>query len=171
MKLFITVVFMLFSSLPHQAHGKLGIGDVFGDWTEYCEKASAGNESCNLYQTLSIKGQSTPLISLRVQYIPGKKSPILFVTLPLGVLLNFPAKMEISGQALELKYQFCEQEGCSSAIVLTPPMLKLMSSEDKLLIKYVSHERKWTGIPISLKGFSNGLKKISAENSDKKSKQ
>jgi len=139
---------------------KIGMGDVFDDWAEYCEPYQSNQESCNLYQTLSIKGSKKPLVSLRVQYIEGKKSPILFVTLPLGVLLNFPAKLEIAGQKLDLKYQFCEQEGCSTAIVLTAPMLKIMYASEKLLIKYVNKERKWVGIPISLKGFQRGMAKI-----------
>ncbi len=158
----IIIIFLALMGLfsANFSYARPGIGESFQDWTEYCELLENKQESCHIYQTLTLKGDKTPILSLRVQHIPGKKEPVLFITLQLGVLLSYQPVMELDKQPLKMQFQFCETDGCSAAKVLTEPMLQVMKGSEKFIIKFVNMDRKLIAIPVSLKGFSKGLAKI-----------
>ncbi len=157
-------IFMLtFLFTPAVLEARPGIGESFQDWTEFCELKDNHEESCNIYQTLTLKGEKTPILSLRVQYLPGKVEPLLFITLQLGVFLSYQPVLELDKQPLKMQFQFCDREGCSAAMVLTEPMLKVMKNSTQIKLKFVNIDRKLVAIPVSMKGFSQGLAKIAKQ--------
>lgn len=155
-----TILLIIFLSNTNYAMARPGIGESFQDWTEFCEVSESKQESCNIYQTLTLKGEKTPILSLRVQYITGKLEPLLFITLQLGVFLSYQPIVELDNQPLQMQFQFCEKDGCTAAMVLTDPMLKAIQNSTTIKVKFVNLERKLIAIPVSTKGFTKGLAKI-----------
>jgi len=168
--------FVLFSPLSWAAteastapsNPELGVGKTYGDWTEYCEKGANDTEICNISQTLTRQGSQQLLLSIRVNYVPGKKLPLVFATIPLGGLLTYSPLFKVGqGKPLKLAYQFCDISGCTAVAVLTAEIVSSLEKESQAVVQYVSIARKAIGIPVSLKGFRRGLKTLTRKRTTK----
>ncbi len=149
-------------SAPEQAETTEGVGKSYGDWTEFCDKDVDGAEMCNISQTLTRQGSQHLLLSIRVNFVPGKNKPIVFATLPLGGLLTYSPLLKVGkSEPLKLAYQFCDISGCTAVAVLTDEIVGSLKTETQAVVQYVNIARKAIGIPVSLRGFSKGLKKLS----------
>jgi len=138
-----------------------GVGKSYGDWTEFCETTGNGGKICNISQTLTRQGSQQLLLSIRINYVPGKKQPIVFATLPLGGLLTSAPILKVGTVApFEMAYQFCDISGCTAVAVIDDQTLGALKAETQAVVQFVNIARKRIGIPVSLRGFSKGLKSL-----------
>ncbi len=159
----LTLAFIFLCSVSNElmAANDDGVGQSFGDWTEYCEKESDVSELCNISQTLTRQGSQQLLLSIRINYVPGKQQPIVFATLPLGGLLTYSPLLKVgNAEPLKLAYQFCDISGCTAVAVINAATVSAMKTENQAVVQYVNIARKAIGIPVSLKGFTKGLEKL-----------
>ncbi len=163
--LFYMLIFPRFSlAATESSTSELGVDKNYGDWTEYCEDAAKDEKICNISQTLTRQGSQQLLLSIRVNFIPEKKQPLVFATLPLGGLLTYSPLLKVGkGEPLKLAYQFCDISGCTAVAVLDDETVAALKTETQAVVQYVNIARKRIGIPVSLLGFSKGLAEISKQ--------
>ena len=89
----------------------------------------------------------------------------MFVTVPLGIYLGsgIGGKIETSDQ-FKFNLQSCNQRGCQGATETKGAMLTDLKKGERLIIGFKARaDSKTIAVPVSLKGFTGGLKAINGQ--------
>lgn len=157
-----------FIALPATAQdAKPKIGERIGDWIFQCQALSAGENICGLVQTVIDSKTKRQIVGIAIRYAgKGEKKRLgMFVTVPLGIFLGagIGGKVDTSDQ-FKFNLQSCNQRGCQGATEIKEPMLADLKKGKRLIVGFKARvDSKTIGVPVSLKGFTDGLKAIGAK--------
>lgn len=151
----------------------------FGDWGFVCSTSDTAGaddkeakESCNLFQTALLnrdegEGPGQRVLLTRVGYLDGNEKPVLLITAPLGILLPMGITVEVEGHdAIRIPVQRCDAGGCLAYVVMDPPFVAAMKKGDEAKVTVYDTQRRGVPIPLSLKGFTDGMEALAKSRMD-----
>ena len=143
------------------------VGERIGDWVFQCQALSATENICGMVQTVIDNKSKRQVVGIAVRYAGkgDKKRLGMFVTVPLGIYLGsgIGGKVDSSDQ-FKFNLQSCNQRGCQGATEIKPEMLADLKKGNRLIIGFKARaDSKTIAVPVSLKGFTDGLKAIDAQ--------
>lgn len=134
----------------------------FKDWTATCPTADTQHPLCFIMQNLALKKTGKRILSVRVGPLSGNGQPMLLVTVPLGVFLPAGIELSIDGaNAKRVDYQFCNAEGCSAVIALSPGALERLKAGRQARVVFEDARERPISVPVSLLGFTAAYAHIS----------
>ncbi len=143
-------------------------GETFKDWKAQCQEIKeTGKESCFIFQNLTIKTEegSRQLLHLAVGYPPDKQEPMVIFTLPLGISLPPGVSLTVDkGEPIRLRLEYCVPQGCKALFRLDTQWLASFKAGSKAQVTVQDGARRAIGIPVSLNGFTAGLKALQQHN-------
>lgn len=157
-----------FLSAPAAAQdAKPKVGERIGDWVFQCQALSATENICGMVQTVIDNKTKRQIVGIAVRYAgkDDKRRLGLFVTVPLGIYLGSGIGGKIdSSEQFKFNLQSCNQRGCQGATEIKPDMLADLKKGQRLIVGFKARaDSKTIAVPISLKGFTDGLKAIDAQ--------
>ncbi len=129
-----------------------------GAWSVVCDKpAGASSEQCALMQNVIAEDRPEIGLSVVVLKTADRKSKILRVLAPLGVLLPNGLGLNIDGKDIGRAYFVrCFADGCYAEVVLEDELLKTLRSGASATFIVFQSPEEGIGIPVDLKGFAEG---------------
>ncbi|HEX8045956.1 invasion associated locus B family protein [Rhizobium sp.] len=129
-----------------------------GAWSVVCDKpAGAATEQCALMQNVIAEDRPEVGLSVVVLKTADRKSKILRVLAPLGVLLPNGLGLNIDGKDIGRAYFVrCFADGCYAEVVLEDELLKTLRSGATATFIVFQSPEEGIGIPVDLKGFADG---------------
>ena len=129
-----------------------------GAWSVVCDKpAGASTEQCALMQNVIAEDRPEIGLSVVVLKTADRKSKILRVLAPLGVLLPNGLGLNIDGKDIGRAYFVrCFADGCYAEVVLEDELLKTLRSGATATFIVFQSPEEGIGIPVDLKGFAEG---------------
>lgn len=135
------------------------VRNVHGDWQVRCDTPpGAKEEQCALIQNVTAEDRENVGLSVIVLKTADKKTRLLRVLAPLGVLIPTGLGLRVDGTDIgNATFVRCLPTGCISEVVLQDDLIaKLETGETATFIIFQTPE-EGIGIPISLKGFKEGF--------------
>jgi invasion protein IalB len=129
-----------------------------GAWSVVCDKpAGASAEQCALMQNVIAEDRPEVGLSVVVLKTADRKSKILRVLAPLGVLLPNGLGLNVDGKDIGRAYFVrCFADGCYAEVVLEDELLKTFRSGASATFIVFQTPEEGIGIPVDLKGFADG---------------
>jgi invasion protein IalB len=129
-----------------------------GAWSVVCDKpAGAATEQCALMQNVIAEDRPEVGLSVVVLKTADRKSKILRVLAPLGVLLPNGLGLNVDGKDIGRAYFVrCFADGCYAEVVLEDELLKTFRSGAQATFIVFQTPEEGIGIPVDLKGFAEG---------------
>lgn len=130
-----------------------------GDWQMRCDTPpGATAEQCALIQNVTAEDRENVGLTVIVLKAVDKKTRLLRVLAPLGVLLPSGLGLRVDGAKIgQAGFVRCLPSGCLAEVILRDEELaKLETGETATFIIFQTPE-EGIGIPISLKGFKEGF--------------
>ncbi|RDJ14825.1 invasion associated locus B family protein [Rhizobium grahamii] len=129
-----------------------------GAWSVVCDKpAGASAEQCALMQNVIAEDRPEVGLSVVVLKTADRKSKILRVLAPLGVLLPNGLGLNVDGKDIGRAYFVrCFADGCYAEVVLEDELLKTFRSGASATFIVFQTPEEGIGIPVDLKGFAEG---------------
>ncbi len=129
-----------------------------GAWSVVCDKpAGAATEQCALMQNVIAEDRPEVGLSVVVLKTADRKSKILRVLAPLGVLLPNGLGLNVDGKDIGRAYFVrCFADGCYAEVVLEDELLKTFRSGASATFIVFQTPEEGIGIPVDLKGFAEG---------------
>ena len=156
--------FAFFSSAIAQDN-KPKVGERIGDWTFQCQAVAADQNVCDIIQTIADNNTRRQVLAIAVRPVGQEKRIAMFVTAPLGIFLGsgIGGKIE-DGEQFKFNLQSCTQRGCQAAIAIEKDRLEALKKGQRLLVGFKARaDANTITVPVSLKGFTAGLKAIGSE--------
>ena len=150
------------SGLSGSAYAQGTVKSVHGDWQIRCDTPpGAQGEQCVLIQ--SVTAEDRPNIGLTVIILKtaDKKSRIMRVIAPPGVLLPSGLGLKVDNAELgRAGFVRCVPNGCVAEVVMDDTLIgKLRTGQSATFIIFQTPE-EGIGFPISLKGLGEGFDKL-----------
>lgn len=142
-----------------QALAQGEVKSTHGDWQMRCDTPpGASGEQCALIQNVTAEDRENVGLSVIVLKTADKQARILRVLAPLGVLLPSGLGLRVDDADIgRAGFVRCLPNGCIAEVILEEGLLsKLKSGKLATFIIFQTPE-EGIGIPISLKGFSEGF--------------
>ncbi|NNH30863.1 invasion associated locus B family protein [Rhizobium sp. SEMIA 4085] len=129
-----------------------------GAWSVVCDKpAGASAEQCALMQNVIAEDRPEVGLSVVVLKTADRKSKILRVLAPLGVLLPNGLGLNVDGKDIGRAYFVrCFADGCYAEVVLEDELLKTFRRGTSATFIVFQTPEDGIGIPVDLKGFAEG---------------
>ncbi|MEZ2129316.1 MULTISPECIES: invasion associated locus B family protein [unclassified Sinorhizobium] len=129
-----------------------------GAWSVICDKPpGASTEQCALMQNVIAEDRPEVGLSVVVLKTADRKSKILRVLAPLGVLLPNGLGLNVDGKDIGRAYFVrCFSDGCYAEVVLEDELLKTLRSGTQATFIVFQTPEEGIGIPVDLKGFADG---------------
>ncbi|AMC13306.1 hypothetical protein RL73_01275 [Liberibacter crescens] len=129
-----------------------------GAWSILCEKpAGASREQCALMQNVIAEDKPDIGLSIIVLNTVDHKSRILRVLAPLGILLPNGLGLSIDGKDIGKTYFVrCSSDGCYAEVILEDELMNALKNGTTATFILFQTPEEGIGIPVDLKGFSNG---------------
>jgi len=129
-----------------------------GAWSVVCDKPAGANaEQCALMQNVIAEDRPEVGLSVVVLKTADRKSKILRVLAPLGVLLPNGLGLNVDGKDIGRAYFVrCFADGCYAEVVLEDELLKTLRSGAQATFIVFQTPEEGIGIPVDLKGFAEG---------------
>ncbi|WP_245884175.1 invasion associated locus B family protein [Hartmannibacter diazotrophicus] len=145
------------SIVPAMAQGT--VKQTFEDWQVRCDQPpGARDEQCALIQNVTAEDRDNVGLSVIVLKTADQKTPFLRVLAPLGVLLPSGLGLRIDDKDIgRTAFVRCLANGCFAEAVMEGDLLKAMETGKSATFIIFQTPEEGIGIPISLKGFKEGL--------------
>lgn len=129
-----------------------------GDWQMRCDTpAGAQGEQCALVQSVTAEDMPNVGLTVIVLKTADKKSRLLRVLAPLGVLLPSGLGLRIdSAEVGRAGFVRCLTNGCVAEVVLEDPLVNQLRSGKSATFIIFQTPEKGIGVPVSLSGFGPG---------------
>jgi len=133
-----------------------------GAWSMVCDiPPGASSEQCALMQNVVAEDRSEVGLSVVVLKTADQKAKILRILAPLGVLLPNGLGLNVDGKDIGRAYFVrCFQDGCYAEVILEEKLLKTLQSGQTATFIVFQTPEEGIGIPVDLKGFTEGFKKL-----------
>jgi len=133
-----------------------------GAWSMVCETPpGASSEQCALMQNVVAQDRSEVGLSVVILRTADRKSEIMRVLAPLGVLLPNGLGLNVDGKDIGRAYFVrCFQDGCYAEVILEGQLLEDLKKGTTATFIVFQTPEEGIGIPVDLSGFSDGYSKI-----------
>lgn len=144
------------------AQAQVKDGESFDNWTVRCEDSKdAQARQCFIFQNLVTREGAQRVLHVAIGYLPDRPEPIALVTLPLGISLPPGASIQVDdGEPTRFPVERCEPNGCRAGLRLESPLLDAMKTGQELRVTFQDGSRKPVTVPLSLQGFTAGLRAL-----------
>lgn len=144
---------------------------TYGSWQLRCQTATTGGKTvktCEIAQTIQIKGQARPLVQIAIGPQKGANAPLSLVLLtPIGIWLPEPPVIALGdkGPPVSTAFKRCLPSACYSDVPFTDALKARIIARGNAKGSVVFHpdEGKDAKIPIAFKGFADALDALLAE--------
>ena len=129
-----------------------------GNWQIRCDNPPGSKgEQCALVQSVTAQDRPNVGLSIIVLKTADKKTQLLRVLAPLGVLLPAGLGLRIDGAEIgRAGFVRCLPNGCVAEVVLDDALIgKLRNGKQAVFIIFQTPE-EGIGVPVSLEGFGPG---------------
>lgn len=159
-KLFLGV--LLAGLMCANAHAQGVVKGDFGDWQMTCDTPPGATfEQCALIQNVTAEDQPGVALSVIVLKTADKKTQLLRILAPLGVLLPNQLGLVLDGNDKgRAPFIRCLPNGCMAEVVLDPNLIGELSAAETALFVVFKTPEEGIGIPVSMNGFSAGYKAL-----------
>lgn len=135
------------------------VRESHGAWSILCDKpAGSSVEQCAMMQNVIADDRPEVGLSVVVLKTVDRKARILRILAPLGVLLKDGMDLFVDGNNIGRAYfTRCFSEGCYVEVEIDDELLKILrAGKSAVFALRESVDQDRVGIPIELKGFSEG---------------
>jgi invasion protein IalB len=147
---------------PEPAAAQNGVRGQFGDWQIRCEvPAGAASEQCALMQRVVDENRSNVALDVIVLKTADKKTRLLRVVAPLGVLL--PSRLGLKIDQTDIgrtEFVRCIPSGCMAEVVMDDGLMAKFTSGKLATFIIFQTPEEGIGIPVSLDRFGEGFGKL-----------
>jgi invasion protein IalB len=162
--LVLALCFALVLAMTHPLQAQIETKASFGDWHVNCGKPPGAKDlRCALVQRVIDEERSN--VGLRVVFLlTSDGQNVLRVVAPLGVLLPFGLGLRIDDEPIgkqPLPFIRCRPMGCISEIIVKKKLLDKFKAGTTAMFIIVETKKEGRAIPVSLKGFTKGLERLS----------
>lgn len=149
-------------ALAGPAPGALAQGAVrstFGDWQIRCEMpAGAQAEQCAVYQNIVAEDRPNMTLLVIALRTADKKSQLLRVVAPLGVLLPSGLGLRIDQADIgRAAFMRCINTGCIAEAVIDDKLAEQLRTGQQATFIVFQTPEEGIGIPVSLSGFGQAF--------------
>jgi invasion protein IalB len=158
----IILVVLLIAGSSLAAHAQGTVRSIHADWQIRCDTPpGAQAEQCALLQSVTAEDRPNVGLTVIVLKTADKKSRIMRVIAPPGVLLPSGLGLKIDNAEVgRAGFVRCVPNGCIAEVVMDDNLLsKLKTGQSATFIIFQTPE-EGIGFPISLKGFGEGFDKL-----------
>jgi invasion protein IalB len=159
---FVAAVVAALLGLSGSAQAQGTVKSVHGDWQIRCDTPpGAQGEQCVLIQ--SVTAEDRPNIGLTVIILKtaDKKSRIMRVIAPPGVLLPSGLGLKVDNAELgRAGFVRCVPNGCVAEVVMDDNLINKMRTGQSATFIIFQTPEEGIGFPISLKGLGEGFDKL-----------
>ncbi len=156
------VAIMLALGSAQTAVAQGAVKSVHKDWQIRCDTPpGAKNEQCALIQSVTSADRANVGLTVIVLKTADKKSRLMRVVAPLGVLLPSGLGLKIDNANIgRAGFVRCLPNGCIAEVVMDDKLLKaLLTGKTATFIIFQTPE-EGIGFPMSLAGFAEGYDKL-----------
>jgi invasion protein IalB len=149
-------------SVAPPAQGEPPVRSTHADWQVRCDTpAGAQNEQCVLMQFVTAEDRENVGLTVFVLKTADKKSRIMRILAPLGVLLPSGLGLKIDDTDLgRAGFVRCLPNGCVAEVILEDKLLGQLETGKTATFIIFQTPEEGIGIPISLNGFGEGFKAL-----------
>ena len=135
------------------------VKNTFEDWQLRCETpAGAKAEQCALLQYLADNDRPNLTLVVIVLKTADSKGTLLRVVAPLGILLPAGLGLKIDGTDIgRAGFVRCLTTGCVAEVVMDEALIRALKGGQNAVFIVFQTPEEGVGIPLSLKGFSEGF--------------
>ena len=147
---------------PSSAMAQGTVRSTHGSWAMVCDTPpGASSEQCGLMQNVVAEDRPEVGLSVFILRTADRKSEMIRVLAPLGVLIPSGLGLNIDGRDIgSTWFVRCFPEGCYTEVILTQELLtQLKQGKNAIFILFQTPE-EGIGIPVDLTGFSEGYSQI-----------
>jgi invasion protein IalB len=144
------------------AHAQGVVRSVHGDWQIRCDTPpGAQAEQCALIQSVTAEDRINVGLTVIVLRTADQKSRLMRVLAPLGVLLPSGLGLKVDQTDIgRAGFVRCLPNGCIAEVIMDDKLVgQLKTGQTATFIIFQTPE-EGIGIPVSLKGFSEGFDKL-----------
>jgi invasion protein IalB len=134
----------------------------YGDWQMSCDTPpGASFEQCALIQNVTAEDQPNVGLSVIVLKTADQQARLLRVLAPLGVLLPNGLGLNVDGKDIgRVAFVRCLPNGCVAEVVLDDELIATLSEGSNAIFVVFRTPEEGVGIPVSLRGFSDGFAQL-----------
>ncbi|MCE1234857.1 MAG: invasion associated locus B family protein [Hyphomicrobiales bacterium] len=138
------------------------VKSTHGDWQIRCDTPpGAKAEQCALIQNVTAEDRPNVGLSVIVLKTADKKQRILRVLAPLGVLLPSGLGLKVDQTDVgRTPFVRCLPNGCVAEVVMDDKLMDQLKAGTSATFIVFQTPEEGIGIPIALKGFSEGFDKL-----------
>ncbi|HXW29100.1 MAG TPA: invasion associated locus B family protein [Xanthobacteraceae bacterium] len=154
---------LLTMALPSdQARAQGVVKSVFGDWQIRCDTPpGAQSEQCALIQSVTAEDRPNVGLTVIVLKTADQKNRLMRVLAPLGVLLPSGLGLKINQSDIgRAGFVRCLPNGCVAEVIMDDNLIKQLRGGQTATFIIFQTPEEGIGIPVSLKGFGDGLDKL-----------
>jgi invasion protein IalB len=157
-----TIAVVSLAAVSGAAHAQGTVRSVHSDWQIRCDTPpGAQTEQCALIQSVTAEDRPNIGLTVIVLRTADRKSRIMRVIAPPGVLLPSGLGLKVDNAELgRAGFVRCVPNGCVAEVVMDDNLIaKLRTGQSATFIIFQTPE-EGIGFPISLKGFGEGFDKL-----------
>ncbi len=130
-----------------------------GAWSTVCgQPPGAPGKQCAIEQVVADKDQRDVQILIRAFRTADKKTRILQVLAPLGVLLPKGLGLFVDGKDIGRAYfLLCQTDGCEVEVAMDDDLMKTFKGGKQAVFTIYRTQETGIGFPVDLKGFGEGF--------------
>jgi invasion protein IalB len=144
------------------AHAQGAVRGTFGDWQIRCETpAGAQAEQCAVYQNIVAEDRPNMTLLVIALRTADKKSQLLRVVAPLGVLLPSGLGLRIDQTDIgRAAFMRCINTGCIAEAVIDEKLAEQLRTGQQATFIVFQTPEEGIGIPVSLSGFNQAFESL-----------
>jgi invasion protein IalB len=148
--------------VPGAAVAQGTVKSVHGDWQLRCDTPpGAQNEQCALIQSVTAEDRPNVGLTVIVLKTADQKSRLMRVLAPLGVLLPSGLGLKIDNADIgRAGFVRCLPNGCVAEVVMDDNLVNQLRTGQSATFIIFQTPEEGIGIPMSLRGFSEGFDKL-----------
>jgi invasion protein IalB len=149
-------------SVAPPSQGEPPVRSTHADWQVRCDTpAGAQNEQCVLMQFVTAEDRENVGLTVIILKTADKKSRIMRILAPLGVLLPSGLGLKIDETDLgRAGFVRCLPNGCVAEVILEDKLLDQLKTGKTATFIIFQTPEEGIGIPISLNGFGPGFEAL-----------
>ncbi|HVX99959.1 MAG TPA: invasion associated locus B family protein [Pseudorhodoplanes sp.] len=144
------------------AHAQGAVKSVHGDWQIRCDTPpGAQKEQCALIQSVTAEDRANLGLAVIVLKTADKKSRLMRVVAPLGVLLPSGLGLKIDNADVgRAGFVRCLPNGCIAEVIMDDKLLGQLRSGTTATFIIFQAPEEGIGFPMALKGFGEGFDQL-----------
>lgn len=144
---------------PAAALAQGAVKSTSGDWQMRCDTPpGAQGEQCAIVQSVTADDRPNVGLTVIVLKTADKKSRLLRVLAPLGVLLPSGLGLRIDNAEVgRAGFVRCLPNGCVAEVVLEDPLINQLKTGKQATFIIFQTPEEGIGVPVSLNGFGPGF--------------